>query len=284
MSLQKIKNRIYVDIAYLGSNVSAVNTDKGLVLIDTPFLPNEIQQWKKEVTETTNQEIAYVINTDYHFDHCLGSAFLSPNVIAHQLTYDEMTKPDGTMRGYFMPLFPDVPPEVKQEIMAMPLAMPQYTFSDRMWLRTGDVTLELIHVGGHTDATIVIYLVEDKVLFTGDAAETNQHPYKGRANFRQWLEALKRIQEIDFDIMVPGHGEVSDKAEAARMLVYFEQLWAEVSRLHKEGRSKDEVVQSVYNQLFDYYPSEPGMEARTKMMFDEGTARMFDEVSTTSAI
>ncbi|MFC2045749.1 MBL fold metallo-hydrolase [Chloroflexota bacterium] len=282
MSIQKVKNRIYVDTAYLGSNVSAVATDKGMVLIDTPFLPNEIQQWQKEITEATNQEIAYVINTDYHFDHCLGSALLSPNVIAHQLSYQEMTKPDGTMRDYFMTIFPDITPDVKQQIHEMPLAMPQYSFSDRMWLRLGDATFELIHVGGHTDATIIIYLVEDKVLFTGDAAETNQHPYKGRANFRQWIEALKRIQDIDFDVMVPGHGEVSDKAEAVRMLVYFEQLWDEVSRLHKEGRSKEEVVDLVYDILFNYYPSEPGMEARTKMMFDEGTARMFDEVSAIS--
>ena len=238
MSIQKIKNRTYVNIDYLGSNVSAVDTDKGLVLIDTAFLPNEVRQWKKEIAKITNKEIAYVITTDYHFDHCMGSAFLSPNVISHQLTYEEMTKPDGTMRGYFMPLFPDVPPEVKQEILEMPLVMPQYTFSERMWLHMDDVTFELIHVGGHTDATAVIYLVEDKILFTGDAAETNQHPYKGRANFRQWIEALKRIQEIDFAIMVPGHGEVSDKAEAARMLVYFEQLWDDVSGLHKEGLSR----------------------------------------------
>ena len=146
-----------------------------------------------------------------------------------------------------------------------------------------DLSFELIHVGGHTNSTIVIYLVEDKVLFTGDAAETNQHPYKGRANFRQWIEGLKKIQEIDFDVMVPGHGEVSDKAEAAKMLVYFEKLWDEVSQLHKDGRSREEVVDQVFEDMFDYYPPEPGMEARTKLMFDEGTALMFDEISTLSS-
>ena len=42
------------------------------------------------------------------------------------------------------------------------------------------------------------------------------------------------------------------------------------------------MVDQVFDDLFDYYPCESGMEARTKMMFDEGTAMMFDEVSSLS--
>jgi len=279
MSIQKVKNRIYVETEYIGANVSCVDTEKGLVLIDTPFLPNDIQQWKQDINRLTNGKIAHVINTDYHFDHCLGSALFSTNVIAHQLSYEEMTKPDGTMRDYFMSIFIDLTPEIKQQIHDTPLALPQFTFNNRMWLHLGDATFELIHVGGHTDATIVIYLIEDKVLFAGDTVESNLHPYKGRANFRHWIEALKTIQGMDIDVIVPGHGEICDKAEAERMLVYFQQMWDEVSRLYQEGCNREETIKRV-RHLLSYYSIEPGMETETAKRFDEGTARMYDEIST----
>ena len=112
MSILKVKSRIYVDTELMGANVSCVDTEQGLVLIDTAYLPHEIQQWKEALAKLGNREIACVINTDYHFDHCTGNALLSPNVVAHQLTYEEMAKPDGTMRHYFLPGMEDLSPEV----------------------------------------------------------------------------------------------------------------------------------------------------------------------------
>ena len=83
-------------------------------------------------------------------------------------------------------------------------------------------------MGGHTASTIVSYLHEDKVLFSGDIVVSNMHPYKSQANFRQWMGSLEKIQEMDIDVLVPGHGEVCDKAEAGRMLEYFRQMWDRV--------------------------------------------------------
>lgn len=101
MSIQKVKSRLYVETELMGANLGCVDTEQGLVLIDTPYLPHETQSWKEAIAKLSNKEIACVINTHQHFDHCLGNALLSPNVIAHQSAYEEMAQPDGTMRHYF---------------------------------------------------------------------------------------------------------------------------------------------------------------------------------------
>ena len=77
------KKKIFVETAYLGANVSCVATERGLVLIDSPFLPGDAMEWVGLVREQTGKKIAYQINTDHHFDHVLGNAFTTENVICH---------------------------------------------------------------------------------------------------------------------------------------------------------------------------------------------------------
>lgn len=282
MSLQTVTSRIYADTDLMGANVACVETEQGLVLIDTPYLPNEIQQWKEALGRLNNKGIAYLIDTHHHFDHCLGNAFFGPSVIAHQSTYDEMVKPDGTMRRYFVSENKDLAPEVKQQVFDIPIALPRFTFTDRMWLCLGDATFELVQIGGHTESTILIFLVEDRVLFTGDAVVSNMHPYKGQAHFGEWIRGLEMIQGMDIDAIVPGHGEVCDKAEAKRTLDYFKQMWDRVATLRRAGHTKDEVVKRAHD-LIGFYPVDPGMEVEASMRFDEGIARLYDEMEAEAA-
>ena len=152
MSIQKCGNHTYVDIDYSGANLGCLDTEQGLVLIDTPFLPDEVDRWQETVTRLLNKEITCVINTHHHFDHVLGNATYSSHIIAHRAAYDEMTKPDGTMCYFFVSQRTDIPADVKEQIYKMPLRLPNITFENRMWLHLGDVTVELFHMGGHSES------------------------------------------------------------------------------------------------------------------------------------
>ena len=82
---------------------------------------------------------------------------------------------------------------------------------------------------------------------------------------------------MDIDVIVPGHGEVCEKAEAARALNYFRQMWDRVESLRRDGCGKEEVVRRTHD-LISFYPIEPGMEEQASMRFDEGIARLYDEM------
>ena len=280
MSIQKIGSHTYVDIDYSGANLGCLDTGQGLVLVDTPFLPDEVNQWQETVTRLCNKEIAYVINTHHHWDHVLGNAVYSPHIIAHQATYDEMTKPDGTMCYFFISQRTDIPDDVKEQIYKMPIRLPNTTFEERMWLHLGDVSVELIHMGGHSESSIFVRVMEDRVLFTGDSFISNTHPFGGEANFAQWIDVLKKTLKMDVDFIVPGHGEISDKAEVERMLKFFQIMWDRVQKLRREGVSRDKIIEQVHDHI-NYYPLSVGEEEIQINDFDWAVGRLFDQMGKT---
>jgi cyclase len=62
------------------------------------------------------------------------------------------------------------------------------------------------------------------VLFTGDNVVNNAIPFMHQAEPYQWLESLRRLEELDIDSVVPGHGSVGDKTCIAAMSVTV-QTW-----------------------------------------------------------
>ena len=81
--IQTYKDRILVETEYDGANVSCIRTQKGLVLVDSPFLPGDAREWAGLIRERTGRDVAFQINTDHHFDHVMGNEFLTDNIICH---------------------------------------------------------------------------------------------------------------------------------------------------------------------------------------------------------
>ncbi len=75
------------------------------------------------------------------------------------------------------------------------------------------------HTLGHT-----AFLTRDGVLFTGDALyeETlwKRHPLPYAIDPDLVAKSLERIRGIDFDWLVPGHGELADRAQAMRDIAF----------------------------------------------------------------
>jgi cyclase len=278
MALQKVGERTYVETEYNGANVSCVVSEQGLVLIDTPYVPEEVTHWQAQLRRISDREVAYVINTDHHFDHTLGTHVLGGLVVAHELAYEKLIVRSGTLREVLLRYLDEEMRQAVDEIAKTPIALPHIIFNDRMTLRLGDATFEMMALGGHTAATIMVYLGEDRILFSGDNVVTNRHPFKVEAGFADWIEALKKVQEMDIDTIVPGHGDLTEKSEASRMLVYFRRQWDTAARLRRLGKSRDEVIGEC-NHLLDFYPMEPGTEETTGADFDGGIGRLYDEIS-----
>lgn len=282
MSIQKFGSYTYTDVDYLGANLGCIDTEKGLILIDTPFMPDDIEKWRVEVTRLLNKEIAYVINTHHHWDHVLGNSDYSAPIIAHQLAYDEMLKPDGSMCHFFISKREDVTDETKEQIYQIPERLPTITFTDHMWLHLGDVNIELMQVGGHTDSSICINVIEDKALFTGDIFLSNAQPFMGQANFSRWIEALKAIMDMDIDFIIAGHGEIRGKDEVKRMMKFLQIMWNRVQELRNNGNDRREIIDMVHDHL-DFYPLGPGEERSQAMLFDEAVGKLYDQMEKASS-
>lgn len=63
--------RVFVETEHVGANVSSISTKKGLVLIDSPFLAKNAEDWARRIREPTGQGIVYLINTDHRLQRVL---------------------------------------------------------------------------------------------------------------------------------------------------------------------------------------------------------------------
>jgi len=196
----KIKDDLYViHNDYVPGNTTVLITNEGLLLVDDKF-DIDHDGIMAELKKITNQPIRYIVNTHYHGDHSGGNAkmqALNAQVIASQAARDSMV-------------------EHKQP------GLPTVTIQGRGNIYLGGKTVELFYFGrAHTDGDIVAYFPQHRVLATGDIfafgdATPELIDYSGGGSAREWPKTLTAALRLDFDTAVPGHGEVTTKAEMAK--------------------------------------------------------------------
>jgi cyclase len=141
-----------------------------------------------------------LVNTHHHGDHTNGNGLVAgATVVGHRRCRQEMLR-NGILRpdGIFEPV----------DWGELTLAPPVLTFEDRLDLHVGDRRVELHHVGtaAHTTNDVVVWLPEERVLFTGDLAFNGGTPFVLMGSVAGTLLALDRLVEFDAEVVVPGHG------------------------------------------------------------------------------
>ena len=278
MGIQEVSAHVYANSEYELANVACIDTGDGLVLVDTPTMPEDISHWKYFIDSMKGTGVAYIIATHHHFDHIMGNNRLGGNVIMQENAFELMKQPGSTLRELLAPNLPGITKEKLDFLASEPLLTPKITFSDRMCLKLGDLTLHLFHVGGHSKGSLCVYVEEDKVLLAGDNISPGQHPFRGHADHLEWIKALRWMKGLDADAIIPGHGPLCGKDELDHFIEYLSRLWCITESLIKKGASRDEVIAETRNRMFDFFEVErERLEEMTKL-FDAGTPRLYDEI------
>jgi glyoxylase-like metal-dependent hydrolase (beta-lactamase superfamily II) len=278
MSVEKITENIFANVAYEGGNVACINTPDGVVLVDTPTLRKDIQDWKAFVLDLNPKGVRYIINTHIHFDHVIGNHKLGGTIVMHEKTGEKLFDEGATLREAMAGMMPGWPKEEVDFILSEPLTPPEIILSKELNMYVGDYTLKLRHIGGHTADSIMVYVVEDRILITGDNLTAARHPYKGEACFSDWIKALQEMKTYDIKTIIPGHGEVCEKDEIDRFIEYFQTLWNKTHELVVKDYSSEDVVKTIQKEMFDFFEVEPEMLEGSKMMFDIGTRQLYEEI------
>jgi glyoxylase-like metal-dependent hydrolase (beta-lactamase superfamily II) len=140
-----------------------------------------------------------------------------------------------------------------------PTAVPQVTFSDWMTIELGDTVLELSYVGrNHSDNSIVMRFAKERVLFAVDFIPVESVAFRDLpdAYIPDWIESLKQVELMDFDILAPGHGPLGRKEHVRMFREYMQDLHGAVLLHAREGKSLDEMKTLIklpkYEKWFGY--------------------------------
>jgi glyoxylase-like metal-dependent hydrolase (beta-lactamase superfamily II) len=223
--ITKIKDEVYRFRNNAHYSVFAV-TSAGIIATDP--INAAAATWLKEEMKKRwpDKPIKFVVYSHDHSDHISGGEVWTDTatVVAHENARDPII---GEKR---------------------PTPPPQVTFSDRATIELGGTVAEMNWVGrNHSNNSVVLRFPKEKVIFAVDFI-----PVKGVA-FRdfpdsyldEWIESLRKVEAMDFEILAPGHGPLGTKADVTNFRLYLEDLRAQVLTAARAGKSLEETKKSV---------------------------------------
>jgi glyoxylase-like metal-dependent hydrolase (beta-lactamase superfamily II) len=225
LDIQKITDDIYViHNQVVPGNTTALITNEGVVLVDDKFAVDHdnILAMLKTVT---NQPVKWIINTHHHGDHSGGNAAfqaMDAKVVATEQARRYFV--DGNQPG-----------------------MPTVTFDDHAYLHVGGKPIELYHFGrAHTGGDAFVYFPAERVLAAGDAftfgdATPQLVDYANGGSAKDWPYTLDGALRLDFETVVPGHGDVTTKAEMKKFRDDTMAVRTQVHEMMVQKKSKDEI-------------------------------------------
>jgi cyclase len=276
---QEIAPGIFINTFYRGCTPGFICTDEGVILVDTPLIPEQAMDWRSQIEEEcSGLPFLYVFNTDHHRGHALGNQFFMPSkVIAHERAHKEMAGYTDNFKERVFNSFKREP-EIQMQLTAIEIVPPHVTFTESAKLFYGGREVHLIFLGGHTPATSVAWLPEERICFVGDILWVDQHPYMAQADTLQWIEALRYIRNLGAEFLVPGHGPVCDPDRTVRVEEYIHFLRERVRDYYREGKTKNETKSGLVGEMLEWFPVPPERKAKIESQIKSGLNRVFREI------
>ena len=261
--------------AVVSGNIVAIVGEEVVAIVDSGHHPRLTRAIASEVRKLTPKPVRYVINTHWHNDHVSGNSMLAeafPGVaiVAHDFTAGMM---DKTVRAFQGPnCLPFLREQSKplRELVASGKGRdgapftearrqrlegfvrdadaaqaecaefryrgPDLTFTDRMTLRLGNRVVELLHPGrANTAGDVIAWVPDAKVVAVGDIV-VHPFPYATQSYVSEWAQALRRIEAMPFEALVPGHGPVMrDRAYLRDLAGLFESITTQARAAWRPG-------------------------------------------------
>ena len=211
-----------------GGNIGVSAGEDGVLIIDDQFAPLA-EKIAAQLGELGSDKPKYVINTHYHGDHTGSNAFFHSHkgatILAHEnvrvrLANDEKIKPE---------------------------ALPTITYEDGIKIYFNDETLHVMHLAvGHTDGDSVVWFEQPNVMHTGDLFFNGRFPYIDQGaggNVVGYMDSVKQLlAKIDDDtVIIPGHGDMSNKQEYTAFLSMITETFDYVKALKQGGKTLEDV-------------------------------------------
>lgn len=266
------------------SNSLFVINDRDVLVVDTGIVPSTARVMAAELKKLTDRPVRYVVNTHWHDDHHGGNEVyreLWPSVefVAHRDTRADILEQTWTTRPKDVenlraqaakyarwaesglgddgqPLEPGrreraralaaFSPALAAELEATRPTPPDLTFDDRLVLHRGARTIEVLWLGrGNTKGDVVVFLPKERIAATGDLF-VQPIPFGIGSYYADWAATLSRLDALEADVLVPGHGRVQrDRGYLRQVQGLLRALVAEVERAVAAGASLEETRKNV---------------------------------------
>ena len=280
-TFQQIHESVYMAVGtgnlVVASNGAVVINDDDVLVVDSHISPASAWALREEMKEITDKPLRYVVNTHFHFDHCHGNQIYGPDVeiISHEFTRDMIVAGESNKGKTYTTMMAGLPQtisDLKAQVSAttdqaeraelerqlqiqknyavaadsVEPTPPTITLTDQLSLFRGGREIRMIHLGrAHTGGDVVVHLPGERIVITGDLI-VDGTPYMGDGYLTEWIGTLDNLRELDFDVILPGHGQpLHGKSQIDNLQAYISDLLSKITDAHAAGTPVEDAAQSI---------------------------------------
>lgn len=259
--LHEVANGVWAWLAPDGgfgySNAGLVVGDGASLLVDTLFdLPMTREMLDAMAQFTEHAPITDMLVTHANGDHFHGNQLLDPAVciIAAKATAHEITHGLHAEMMPMMQIF-DFDPIMTRylrsrfgpfDFKGITERDADKTFDRELTLDVGGVQVNLLNLGpAHTAADSIAHLPDAGVIFAGDLMFVGGTPIVWAGPIDNWITACDRMIALDAQVIVPGHGPVTDPDGVRAVRGYLVHVREQADLLHQKGLSVEEAIDAI---------------------------------------
>ena len=284
--LQETGNGVYSylqpDGSWGWSNAGLIVDGEASLLVDTLFdapLTRDMLKVMQDATGISPDKIGTVVNTHANGDHTHGNGLCThAEIIASEASAKEMEAfgPDrllqmmqmapelGDTGKYFVEIFGPF------DFADVAERLPTKTFSGELNVKVGDKTVELKEVGpAHTQGDVLVFVEKDSTVYTGDILFIDGTPIMWAGPVGNWIKACDLIIDRKPEVIVPGHGPITDVAGVSRVKDYLSYIDTEARARYDADMSARDAALDISISDFDSWTDAERIAVNVDTLFRE---------------
>jgi glyoxylase-like metal-dependent hydrolase (beta-lactamase superfamily II) len=240
------------------SNAGLVTDGEESLLVDTLFdldLTRDMLKTMRDAAPKATINFDTLVNTHANGDHCHGNELVAgATIIASTASAEEMAELPPDALAAFVDMAGDLGPTGDYflhcfgqfNFHGIDFTPPNKTFEGEMTVQVGDKPVHLIEVGpAHTRGDVLVWSPTDKTVFSGDILFIEGTPIMWQGPVENWIAACLRIEAMDVETIIPGHGPITDKAGVRAVRQYLEYVRDEARARYDNGMDAWQAAQDI---------------------------------------
>jgi len=248
--MQKLAPKVFLENKYIGVNLGLVVTSEGLLLVDSPLHPEEVNEWWKVVSQRGRPK--FLILLDSHPDRVLGSRTLKLPAIAQDQTLKTIREWADTFKGNAHPIGAEA--DQLKRITGVNNAIPEITFSERMVIHMGGKEIVFLHRPGPRPGSMWMVIPDLSVVFVGDTVTIDEPPYVGVSDIEAWLNSLDELRGSDMNsyTLISSCGGRIKRKDINHMARFLRKVQSRVEKLEDEKNRNEGMERLAIDLMGDF--------------------------------
>jgi glyoxylase-like metal-dependent hydrolase (beta-lactamase superfamily II) len=236
-------------------NIGIVAGARATLLVESGIGYANARKVREIARTVAERERLYLTTTHLHPEHGFGAKALADEatIVCNIAQRDELHEKGEP----FLALFRSLGPEVEEALQGVEFVEPDVVYRGVAELDLGGRIVRLEEFGpAHTRGDQLVYLPHERIVFSGDLVEERFFSIMddGDANGSAWIAALERMEQLEADMVVPGHGAIGgpELVAAAKDCLLVQR--ACVRELYAEGLKRGELLDAAEAEILGRYP------------------------------